>query len=60
MPPIDTQQLPGAAYALLLVGVVIGYCLDEARLMWRKVMEERRREECFAAKVSRMPRGGRS
>lgn len=56
MPPIDTQQLPGAAYALLLVGIVIGYCLDEARLAWRRAMEERRREAYFSAKVNRMPR----
>lgn len=43
-------------YIVLCLGIVIGYCLDELRLMWRKALAERERERYFAAKVNRMPR----
>lgn len=46
-------------YLLLLCGVVVGYCLDEGRHLWRRVRDARQRDAYFADVRTLARRGGR-
>jgi len=53
-----SQSLPGAAYLLVLLGIVIGAASVLAMLVWRKALQTRERERYFSD-VRALARGGR-
>lgn len=54
-----SQSLPGAAYLLVLLGIVIGAASVLAVIVWRRAITVRERERYFSDVSTLARRGGR-